>query len=76
MSRANPPGTGDRLRFVDSHTEGEPTRIIVAGGPDLGGGSVAERRDRLAREHDDLRRLVIGPPRGAAELVGGLRLPA
>ncbi|MGI0140492.1 MAG: proline racemase family protein, partial [Thermoplasmata archaeon] len=62
--------------FVDSHTEGEPTRIIVAGGPDLGGGSVAERRDRLAREHDDLRRLVIGPPRGAAELVGGLRLPA
>ena len=36
-----------RLQVIDSHTGGEPTRVVVAGGPDLGGGSMAECRALL-----------------------------
>ena len=40
------------MRVIDSHTEGEPTRVIVDGGPRLGDGPLAERRARFAREFD------------------------
>jgi 4-hydroxyproline epimerase len=36
-----------RLRVIDSHTEGEPTRVVIEGGPDLGSGTVAEKARRL-----------------------------
>lgn len=57
---------------VDSHTEGEPTRLIVEGGPPLGSGSMAERRDRFAREFDRYRRFAVNEPRGYDALVGAL----
>ena len=60
------------MRYVDSHTEGEPTRVIVDGGPDLGGGSMQERLRRLAEHHDHVRRTVILEPRGSNALVGAL----
>jgi proline racemase len=44
-----------RIRVIDSHTEGEPTRVIIEGGPDLGGGSMAERRARFQQEFDRYR---------------------
>ena len=47
------------LRAIDSHTGGEPTRLIVDGFPDLGNGSMAERRERFAREFDRWRQAVI-----------------
>ncbi|RYD25864.1 MAG: hydroxyproline-2-epimerase, partial [Verrucomicrobiaceae bacterium] len=40
------------LRVIDSHTEGEPTRVVIAGGPDLGSGTMAEKSRRLREEHD------------------------
>jgi 4-hydroxyproline epimerase len=58
--------------IVDSHTEGEPTRVVLHGGPDLGEGPLAERRDRFAREHDSFRSAVINEPRGSDALVGAL----
>lgn len=61
----------ERLAFVDSHTAGEPTRLILSGGPDLGGGSVAAKVTRL-REHDWLRRCVIHEPRGFDAIVGAV----
>ncbi|MFO7544175.1 MAG: proline racemase family protein [Trueperaceae bacterium] len=61
-----------RVRFVDSHTEGEPTRVVVAGGPDLGEGSMAERLARLRRDHDTFRSAVVNEPRGSDVLVGAL----
>ncbi len=61
-----------RLTVIDSHTGGEPTRVVVAGGPDVGGGSVAERLVRLRDEHDWLRRAVVNEPRGSEVLVGAL----
>ena len=60
------------MRVIDSHTEGEPTRVIVEGGPDLGRGSMQERIGRFADEFDHIRRMVILEPRGSDALVGAL----
>jgi 4-hydroxyproline epimerase len=61
-----------RVRVVDSHTAGEPTRVVVEGGPDLGTGPLAERRERFRREHDGFRSAVVNEPRGSDVLVGAL----
>jgi 4-hydroxyproline epimerase len=60
------------MRVIDSHTEGEPTRLIVEGGPPLGRGPLAQRRQRFAWEFDHVRRLVVNEPRGFDALVGAL----
>ncbi len=57
---------------IDSHTGGEPTRIIVSGGPDLGGGPLAQRLERFRTEFDELRSAVVNEPRGSDVLIGGL----
>jgi 4-hydroxyproline epimerase len=64
-----------RITVVDSHTGGEPTRVIVAGGPDLGGGSVAQQRERFQARHDAFRRAAICEPRGSDVLVGAILCP-
>ena len=61
-----------RVQVIDSHTGGEPTRIVVEGGPDLGGGSVAERLAVFREEHDRFRSAVVNEPRGSDVLVGAL----
>lgn len=61
-----------RIQIIDSHTGGEPTRVVVDGFPDLGTGSMADRRERLAREHDRWRRATLLEPRGSEVLVGAL----
>lgn len=63
-----------RVQVIDSHTGGEPTRVVVAGGPDLGGGSVADRLEVFRRDHDAFRSAVIHEPRGSDVLVGALLL--
>lgn len=63
-----------RVRVIDSHTAGEPTRVVIAGGPDLGRGSVAERLEVFRSQHDEFRRAVILEPRGSDVLVGALLL--
>ena len=69
------PNSFHRVQVIDSHTGGEPTRVVIAGGPDLGGGSLAERRLRFAREHDAFRRAVVNEPRGSDVMVGALLTP-
>jgi 4-hydroxyproline epimerase len=61
-----------RIPVIDSHTGGEPTRVVVSGGPDLGGGSVADRLEIFRAQHDAFRRAVILEPRGSEVLVGAL----
>jgi 4-hydroxyproline epimerase len=61
-----------RVQVIDSHTAGEPTRVVVAGGPDLGRGSLAERRQRFRAEFDSFRSAVVNEPRGSDVLVGAL----
>lgn len=60
------------MRVIDSHTAGQPTRVIVEGGPDLGSSSLADRRDRLRTNFDRFRSAVVGEPRGSDALVGAL----
>lgn len=61
---------------IDSHTGGEPTRVIVTGFPDLGGGTLAERRQKFHRHFDDWRSALACEPRGSDTMVGALLLPA
>ena len=61
-----------RIQIVDSHTGGEPTRLVVGGFPDLGGGSMAERRALLAERHDKWRAATVLEPRGSDVVVGAL----
>ena len=61
-----------RVPVIDSHTGGEPTRVVLDGGPDLGGGSAAEKLTRFRELHDDFRRAVVNEPRGSDVLVGAL----
>lgn len=60
------------IRVVDSHTAGEPTRLVIAGGPDLGTGSLSERLECFQISHDFFRNAVINEPRGSDVLVGAL----
>ena len=61
-----------RVQVVDSHTGGEPTRVVIDGGPDLGSASLAERRLRFRDVCDDFRAAVANEPRGSDVLVGAL----
>ena len=64
-----------RIEIIDSHTGGEPTRVVIAGGPDLGQGSLAHRRERYHREFDHFRSAIINEPRGSDVMVGALLVP-
>lgn len=61
-----------RVRVIDSHTGGEPTRVVVEGGPDLGSGSLAECLACFKSRHDRFRSAVVNEPRGSDVLVGAL----
>ena len=60
------------ISIIDSHTEGEPTRVIVKGGPDLGPGPLSQRVERFKNNFDAFRTAVIHEPRGSDILVGAL----
>lgn len=64
-----------RIAVIDSHTGGEPTRVVISGGPDLGAGTMAERARKLREEFDDFRSAVINEPRGSDVMVGALLTP-
>ncbi|MEX6501766.1 4-hydroxyproline epimerase [Pseudomonas zhanjiangensis] len=61
-----------RIRVIDSHTGGEPTRLVLDGFPELGSGSMLERRQLLAERFDDWRAAAVLEPRGSDVLVGAL----
>ena len=61
-----------RIRVIDSHTGGEPTRLIVSGGPELGNTDLAARLERFRTEYDPFRSAVVSEPRGSDVMVGAL----
>lgn len=65
-----------KIQVVDSHTAGEPTRVVLTGIPDLGGGTVADRGRVFRDKHDTFRSCVANEPRGSDILVGALLVPA
>jgi 4-hydroxyproline epimerase len=64
-----------KVQVVDSHTEGEPTRVVIDGAPDLGDGDAAARLRRFRDQHDGFRSGVCNEPRGFDAMVGALLLP-
>lgn len=63
------------VHVIDSHTGGEPTRVVLAGSPDLGTGSVAARAARFRDEFAAFRTGVVTEPRGSDVWVGALLVP-
>ncbi|WP_149193947.1 proline racemase family protein [Luteimonas suaedae] len=60
------------LTVIDSHTAGEPTRVVLSGFPGLGGGSLAERRARFRDAFDHWRSAIACEPRGSDTMVAAL----
>jgi proline racemase len=61
-----------RVRVIDSHTAGEPTRTVIDGGPDLGSGSMAELLRCFRDKFDTFRSALVNEPRGSDVIVGAL----
>ncbi|MEW4487614.1 proline racemase family protein [Thalassoglobus sp. JC818] len=64
-----------RIGVIDSNTGGEPTRVVISGGPNLGSGSLIDQRERLRTQFDEFRSAVVNEPRGSDVMVGALLLP-
>jgi 4-hydroxyproline epimerase len=60
------------VHVIDSHTGGEPTRVVIAGGPDLPPGTLQEKLADFRAKHDRFRSAVVNEPRGSDALVGAL----
>ena len=60
------------IRVIDSHTGGEPTRLVISGGPDLGTLPLPARLERFRNEYDAFRSAVVNEPRGSDVMVGAL----
>ncbi|MBM3998736.1 MAG: hydroxyproline-2-epimerase [Planctomycetes bacterium] len=63
------------IQVIDSHTAGEPTRMVIEGGPDLGAGTMRERRDLFRARFDPYRSAVVNEPRGSDAVVGAWLVP-
>jgi 4-hydroxyproline epimerase len=61
-----------KISIIDSHTGGEPTRLVVSGGPDLGDGPLTERVARFRQTYDHVRSAIVCEPRGNDVIVGAL----
>src|SRR5262245_57374735 len=62
----------NRIRVIDSHTGGEPTRLVIDGGPDLGTGTLVERTKIFRERFDHYRSAIVNEPRGSDVMVGAL----
>jgi 4-hydroxyproline epimerase len=63
-----------RIGVIDTHTGGEPTRVVFAGGPELGPGPMADRLAVFRGQHDAFRSAVVNEPRGSDVMVGAIVL--
>ena len=62
----------ERVSVIDSHTGGEPTRVVTTGGPDLGRGPLADAAKLFRDRFDAFRSRVVNEPRGSDALVGAI----
>ncbi|MEW6156696.1 MAG: proline racemase family protein [Verrucomicrobiota bacterium] len=64
-----------KIQIIDSHTGGEPTRVVVSGGPELGNGPLSTRLELFRTKFDAFRSAIVNEPRGSDVLVGALLCP-
>ena len=57
---------------VDSHTMGEPLRLVVGGFPNLIGNSIPEKREYFIEHYDYLRKAIMLEPRGHRDMFGAI----
>jgi 4-hydroxyproline epimerase len=72
MTERTEPIPPRRLRVIDSHTAGEPTRLLLDGAPAVAGNTMAEKREHFRRELDWVRTATVCEPRGHEAMVGAL----
>lgn len=68
--------SGGRVLFAaETHTAGEPTRVVVGGIPPIPGRSMADKLGVLARDYDHVRKALMWEPRGHAGMFGAIIVP-
>src|SRR3954462_9859372 len=72
MTYSNPVREQRRIHVVDSHTGGEPTRVVIEGGPPVGDGPLPRRLALFRNEFDHFRSAIVNEPRGSDAVVGAL----
>ncbi|KAI0335049.1 Diaminopimelate epimerase-like protein [Cubamyces sp. BRFM 1775] len=68
-------GSTTVIKTVEMHTGGEPTRIIIAGYPQLEGSTLLEKRAHARDKIDDIRQRLMREPRGHKEMYGAIIVP-
>ncbi|MCK5120110.1 MAG: proline racemase family protein [Candidatus Latescibacteria bacterium] len=63
------------ITAIDSHTAGEPTRIVTGGLPFIPGKSMAEKKHYLREKLDYVRTALIQEPRGYRDMFGAILVP-
>ena len=63
------------IHCIDSHTGGEPTRVVLSGFPDLQDLPLPQAVHELRSQHDHYRRATVCEPRGSDVIVGAVLLP-
>jgi trans-L-3-hydroxyproline dehydratase len=75
MKDWHPPKHWVRITTIDTHTEGEPFRVITSGFPDLKGNTILEKRRYVKTHFDHLRTALMWEPRGHADMYGCIVTP-
>jgi proline racemase len=75
MKNWQPPADWQQITSIDTHTAGEPLRIITSGFPELPGNTILEKRQYARQHYDHLRRTLMWEPRGHADMYGCILTP-
>jgi trans-L-3-hydroxyproline dehydratase len=75
LKNLNPPKDWLRIQTLDTHTEGEPLRIILSGLPELKGNTIIEYQKYMQNNYDHLRTALMWEPRGHADMYGCILTP-
>lgn len=60
---------------IDSHTEGEPTRIVIGGLPNIPGKTMVEKKEYFEKNLDFIRTALMLEPRGHKDMFGAIITP-
>jgi len=71
----NPPAGWRRIITLDTHTGGEPLRIVIEGFPELKGSTILEQRREAQQRYDHLRKAIMLEPRGHRDMYGCILVP-
>jgi len=63
------------VAVIDTHTAGEPTRIVIGGGPQLRGSTIKEKWLEFREKHQAFREFVVREPRGHSDMYGAFLVP-